>query len=79
MGYGRDDTQIPPTIRANAVKWYRCGSSPKKAADSTVANSGVRLAKKPATAGTSFVCPDPRRTAVSSFFSTLCSQLNLDF
>jgi hypothetical protein len=41
----RADTTIPPTMRPNAATWYNCGSSPRKAADSSAVNSGVRLMK----------------------------------
>ena len=44
-----------------AATWYRCGSSPKNAADKMAANRGVRLAKKPAMAGPACWMPRPQQ------------------
>jgi 3-oxoacyl-[acyl-carrier protein] reductase len=50
-GQRRDDTTMPPTISSERQPWYPCGASPRKAADISAANSGVRLEKKPAMFG----------------------------
>ena len=57
----RDDTTIPPTISTNATAWYRRGNSPRNAAESSAANSGVRLAKKPAMLGPTRCTPMPQQ------------------
>jgi len=57
----RDDTPIPPTITTKAAPWYQCGASFRKAADISAANSGVRLAKNPATCGPTRCTPAPQQ------------------
>lgn len=53
-------TAMPATIIANATPWNHCGASPSTAADSTAANTGVRLLKNAATAGPASATPAPQ-------------------